>query len=340
MSKALITESILTNIANAIRTKLGIPIQMKPGDMPAAIMQIGGEPALQTLVVSSNGEYEPDTGYIGFDSVDVDVPNTYTAEDEGKVVSSGELIAQTARASAITVNGTYDTTNNNSVTVNVQSSDSIATNGLQIYYDGKNNTGNGHDGTVSQWTDLSGNNNHGTIVNGTWSTDELQFNGSSSCVKCGEHNPTVLTVEAIVCWNSSSNSTYGDEVCSNLEAGGCSLYLKNKVLSFIANINGTYNTVDLIQFETGRYYHVVGIVDTSSIKICVNGFAKAMAISGTLTPPSRNTELMLGTNPQGSAGAGDWLNGKIKAFRLYNRVLSYSEIMSNLKHDFNYYGLE
>ena len=54
-----------------------------------------------------------------YNSVTIDVPNTYTAEDEGKVVSNNELVVQTARETEITENGTYDTTLNNSITVNV-----------------------------------------------------------------------------------------------------------------------------------------------------------------------------------------------------------------------------
>lgn len=49
------------------------------------------------------------------------ITNQYTASDEGKVVSNGALVAQTAYPSTITDNGTYDTTNYNSVTVNVPS---------------------------------------------------------------------------------------------------------------------------------------------------------------------------------------------------------------------------
>lgn len=45
------------------------------------------------------------------------LPNTYTAGDEGKVVSNGALVSQTSLS--ITENNTYDTTTKNSVTVNV-----------------------------------------------------------------------------------------------------------------------------------------------------------------------------------------------------------------------------
>lgn len=52
----------------------------------------------------------------------VAVPNTYAAGDEGKVVSNGALVAQTAYPSTVTVNDTYDTTNYNSITVDVSGS--------------------------------------------------------------------------------------------------------------------------------------------------------------------------------------------------------------------------
>lgn len=86
MAKVLVTESNLTAIANAIRGRNGSSDTYKPGQMAAAVTAI---------------------------------PNSYAAGDEGKVVSNGALVAQTARASEIDANGTYDTTNNNSVTVNV-----------------------------------------------------------------------------------------------------------------------------------------------------------------------------------------------------------------------------
>ena len=45
------------------------------------------------------------------------VPNSYAAADEGKVVSNGALVSQTSVTK--TANGTYDTTENNQVVVNV-----------------------------------------------------------------------------------------------------------------------------------------------------------------------------------------------------------------------------
>ena len=71
-------------------------------------------------LIRANGIYRAsDDGADGYSMVDVNVPNSYTAADEGKVVVNGALEAQTARAEEIVQNGTYNTTTNNSVTVNV-----------------------------------------------------------------------------------------------------------------------------------------------------------------------------------------------------------------------------
>ena len=83
----------------------------------------GGEPP--TFIeknINQNGVYTAlEDSADGYSKVTVDVPNTYTAEDEGKVVDNGALVAQTAMSSEVTENGTVDTTLYNSVTVNVPS---------------------------------------------------------------------------------------------------------------------------------------------------------------------------------------------------------------------------
>ena len=76
------------------------------------------EVELGTLNADSNGEYNA-PAKTAYNTVNVNVPNTYTNADEGKVVHNGNLVSQTPRSSDITSNGTYDTTMNATVTVNV-----------------------------------------------------------------------------------------------------------------------------------------------------------------------------------------------------------------------------
>lgn len=120
MAKVLVTESHLVSIANAIRSKAGTSSDITPSEMASAInalstitnLSVGGKS------ITSNGTYLPASDSLDyFSQVVVDVPNNFSASDEGKVVNSGALVAQTS--TEFTSNGTYNTTTNNEVTVNV-----------------------------------------------------------------------------------------------------------------------------------------------------------------------------------------------------------------------------
>lgn len=84
MSRVIVTESHLSDIANAIRGRTGGQTTYAPGQMAAAVAAL---------------------------------PNAYAAADEGKVVQSGALAAQ--GSDTVTENGTVDTTLISSLTVNV-----------------------------------------------------------------------------------------------------------------------------------------------------------------------------------------------------------------------------
>lgn len=76
------------------------------------------EPDLTTKSITANGTYNATSDNAdGYSSVTVAVPNTYSASDEGKVVSNGALVAQ--GSDTVTQNGTVDTTLISSLLVNV-----------------------------------------------------------------------------------------------------------------------------------------------------------------------------------------------------------------------------
>lgn len=70
-----------------------------------------------TGMFNTNGTHsaQDDPDYDVWDEVVINVPNTYVAADEGKVVSSGALVSQSSATK--TSNGTYDTTLNNEIVV-------------------------------------------------------------------------------------------------------------------------------------------------------------------------------------------------------------------------------
>ena len=77
-------------------------------NVPASAVDSG------TKNINANGTHN----VVGYASANVNVPNTYAAGDEGKVVSNGALVSQSSQT--VTENGTYDTTLKNEVVVDVQ----------------------------------------------------------------------------------------------------------------------------------------------------------------------------------------------------------------------------
>lgn len=71
----------------------------------------------KSISVTANGTTTHDVVGYASASITANVPNTYAAGDEGKVVDDGELVAQ--GSATYTINNTYDTTKIKSVTVNV-----------------------------------------------------------------------------------------------------------------------------------------------------------------------------------------------------------------------------
>ncbi len=115
----VVTKDAMEDVADAIREKTGGTDPIKVEDLDDAVDSIEtGITPTGTIQLTQNGTGIDVTQYA---AADVAVPNTYEAADEGKVVSSGALVAQTAKPDTITQNNTYDTTGYNSVTVNVPS---------------------------------------------------------------------------------------------------------------------------------------------------------------------------------------------------------------------------
>lgn len=78
MSRAMITESYLTGIANAIRAKLGVQDTYTPPQMSAAIDAIPTV-TVEALSVTQNGTYTAPTGK-AYSPVTVAIPS-YDSEE-------------------------------------------------------------------------------------------------------------------------------------------------------------------------------------------------------------------------------------------------------------------
>jgi hypothetical protein len=124
--------------------------------------------------------------------VTVDVPNSYAASDNGKVVVNQELVAQTSKN--INANGTHDTTANNSVVVDVPNSyaaadeGKVVSSGALVAQTSRNVTANGTYDTTGNnevVVNVSGGGG-GTLIqktitqNGTYNASDDNADGYSS----------------------------------------------------------------------------------------------------------------------------------------------------------------
>lgn len=96
--------------------------------VPASAVDSG----TKSITANGNGQ-----DVVGYAAVNVNVPNSYAAADEGKVVQSGALVAQTS--DTVTANDTYDTTLINSLTVNVSGGGQVYTGTVELQNEDVNN---------------------------------------------------------------------------------------------------------------------------------------------------------------------------------------------------------
>lgn len=86
-------------------------------DLVDAIPQGSTPTGTKQISVTQNGTQTENVSGYASAQLNVSVPNSYGAGDEGMVVNNGALVAQTS--DTVTTNDTYDTTLINSLTVNV-----------------------------------------------------------------------------------------------------------------------------------------------------------------------------------------------------------------------------
>lgn len=207
----------------------------------------------------------------------------------------------------------------------------IVTNGLVLHLDAGNPAS--YPGTGTTWTDLSGNNNNGTLVNGVGynSTNggSLVFDGVNDNITFTSNPLLANQITAEVWVNLNSTTPNGTAWILGRE-GSYRLIYSSGSLSWVCSTvnNGWYTTGTNISTSissTSGIYHVVGTYNGANIQIYVNGALRTTgsSISGNiLTNGSYNLF-------RSDAGNVDYGKGNLYAHRIYNRALTAQEIQQN-----------
>lgn len=205
---------------------------------------------------------------------------------------------------------------------------------MVLLFDGENNTRNGHNDLATVWEDISGNNNDGEIINGSWEKNAIVLRESASYVKINNVNNFPV-----------GNSPYTLEVIfksTHLYDGG------------LINI-GVYGQGSLgnaFRMQGGgfkNYYWGNDLVTQSSI-IVKNNIYSALAINygndrriylngSMIARDNKTPNVVMGDVTIGKTYSNEYICGDIYCVRVYNRALSEEEIKHNYEIDKARFGI-
>lgn len=209
--------------------------------------------------------------------------------------------------------------------------------------------------TGTTWTDLSGNNNNGTLVNGpTFNPDNggsIVFDGTNDYVdsviqSIPIQDNTPFTVDIIYRipatgtghlignWNVFVTPGWRIDIVSGqirfliLNANGGagrairtnSTYGNGSIFHFCSTYSGNSNISGMTLYINGTSVQITSILNTSP---------------GTLT----NSKITLGASQVNTTSFTNYLAGNIYQAKLYNRALSATEVLQNYNATKSRYGL-
>jgi hypothetical protein len=221
----------------------------------------------------------------------------------------------------------------------------IVTSGLVLNLDAGNL--NSYPGSGTTWTDLSGNGNNGTLVNGpTYSganRGSIVFDGTNDNIQLAGTNFSLNTM-TISAWNYSSNYIQNGFMFEKTTNG-----IVNTQYSLFYNGDNTIyyrtkavSTEDLVVNTTtagvvnSLWNNVVATFDGTIKRIYVNGIlaATSATLSGTITQNTTGSAFI------GIFGGGGYpFNGRIAQTQLYNRALTPEEVSQNFNALRGRYGI-
>lgn len=213
----------------------------------------------------------------------------------------------------------------------------ITTDGLVLYLDAGNNKS--YPGSGNIWFDLSGNNNHGTLINGASYNSQnkggIVFDGvNDGCTVSNNSSinpPTSITFGSFFYITSFGNN-YAPIIFKQNNYTGLyeqySLYLSTTSIG--AAVTGT-NRSQRIASSTGNFLnthiHAMATCDTTSdlLSFYVNGnLIQSVSFTGVFDVSTNN--LRIGFMDQSYLG---FVAGRIFNVSIYNRALSSNEVNQN-----------
>jgi hypothetical protein len=209
---------------------------------------------------------------------------------------------------------------------------SIVRNGLVLYLDAANVKS--YPGSGTAWTDLSGNGNNGTLVNGVgYNTNN---NGYFVQDNIDDYISTNYTLPVsnftVSMWSQRTSSTYWSMLWAN--------DFWNNATGYIANFDeentlyfaraGTYPQVNptIIPNSSNWSYYCFTIDTSSNFNVYYNS-TLLNSYTSTITSVTPNTIKIGARHTNNNSGITDTRFGNHGMFSVYNRVLTAAEVSQN-----------
>ena len=226
----------------------------------------------------------------------------------------------------------------------------IVTDGLVLCLDAANPRSYPLSGT--SWNDLSGNGNHGTLINGptfnSANAGALVFDGSNDYGETGQSNNFLLgtddfTIEAFVLLNTLNSSTTILRTDSGNGYNGVLFGHQTKLDCYITSNGTSWNVVSAQSFVasgalSNTWYHLVLTRIGNNFSGYTNG-SIAWTVNATGTPSIYQSSSIVRFGAANSNGAYP-MNGRISNIRIYrNKALNIEQIRQNFNATRGRYGI-
>ena len=209
-----------------------------------------------------------------------------------------------------------------------------------------------YSGTGTTWSDLSGNGNHATLVNGpTYSSADggaIDFDGTNDHATASLLMPNRPYTASV--WinhdslsgffqyylnqlYSSSSTNYGFSLFREPPFG--SLSYKVNFRDRISNSGGTElkSTRSTTAMSIGNWFNLCAVASTTDFKLYVNGTLE-VTTTNSMTRAGSSGSLFIG-----NTGSSYHFNGKMSSVLIYNTALSATEVTQNFDAVKSRYGL-
>ena len=215
----------------------------------------------------------------------------------------------------------------------------IVTDGLVLCLDAANKRS--YPGAGTTWTDLSKQENNGTLTNGptfdSANAGSIVFDGTNDYVSITRNSsitPNYISVCGWIKINSKSSnqfllalprSTPGTDGASYM------MYYSLSLNGFVAyartGSTGTIQTTSTFSPDTGRWYFLSMTSNGSNLILFIDGEFEASSSFSSVLEYSGSTVLRIGSYD--NQGTPTYTNGNIALTQIYNRALTPDEIRQN-----------